>query len=511
MTEPRVAHRAILLSLSGIILGGFVGNLSSTIVATSLPRVMASLNGSVRDYTWVVVTYLLMLTVTVPIWGKLADLFDKKRLFVTAMSVYLAGSACAGLAINPAMLIGARTLQGIGTGGLTALGGTIVAAIVSPRMRGRYSSYNGISIAVGTISGPLIGGLLVETPVVGWRACFYVSLPLGLAAMWLVHRHVEVPNRPGRSRVDVLGAVLVVGAVVPLMLWLSLGDDVFAWWSAPAVALLLAGVLLSIAFVVVERRVADPLLPLRMFSHRVIALTVVGSLVAGMVSLGAPIFIAQFLQIGRGLAPTTAGLATIPLIAGSFSGIFFGGRLISRLGVLKPFLVAGAVCQLVGAALLAVSAASMPYAVIAADLFVLGIGVGILQQHVIIAVQNALPAHQLGVGTASLWFARFLGGAAGVAALGAVLKAVIAGRVQDGAARIGVAMTYDQATEVPNLGRIGDALAGVYEHAYSTAFGVIFAVIAPLTLITLGCIALMPEVPMHDRVPVVEEEPVAQH
>jgi EmrB/QacA subfamily drug resistance transporter len=507
---PTVSHRVLLATLSGIILGGFVGNLSATIVATCLPRVLSDLGGSVRDYTWVVVTYLLMLTVTVPIWGKLADLYDKKRLFLTGMTIYLLGSATAGLAVNPATLIAARTLQGIGTGGMTALGGTIVAAIVAPRMRGKYSSYTGISIAVGTITGPLIGGLLVGTPVVGWRACFYVSLPLGLTAMWLVHRRVDVPRRKGRSRVDVLGAALVIGALVPLLLWLSLGDDVFAWWSVPSLALVTVALVLAAGFILVERRVADPMLPLDIFANRVVLLAVLSSLVAGMISLGAPIFVAQYFQLGHGLSPTVAGLATIPTILGSFTGIFFGGRLISQLGVLKPFLIGGAIAQLVGAALLALSARSMPYPVIAVELFALGVGIGIMQQHVIIAVQNALPTSQLGVGTATLWFARFLGGAAGIAVLGAVLKFVVASQVSSGAAGLGITMSRAEATNVPDLTTVGSALRTVYEHAYSTGFAAVFAIVAPLTLITLACVAFIPERPMQERVQTLEEEAVAQ-
>jgi EmrB/QacA subfamily drug resistance transporter len=487
-----INHRALLIAMSGLIIGGFVGQMSATIVATALPTVMGDLNGSVRDYSWVVTAYLIAMTVTVPIFGKLADVYNKKKLYLIGMCIYLLGSAMAGLSQSPDMLIAARGFQGLGTGGMAALGGTIVAAMVSARQRGKYSSYNGIAMIIGTISGPLLGGFLVTVPVVGWRACFYVALPFGLLSMFLIHRKVVVPPSTGARKLDIVGVVLLLGWVVPLLLWLSLGGDAVEWVSGLGLVLLIASIVVCVAFFVWEVRAADPMVPLDMFRLRPVALVVAGSLVAGAVSLAAPIYIAQYLQLGHGFSALRSGLATIPFIVGSFCGIYIGGQLMTRLGVIKPFLVTGGAAQTLGALLLALLAAHAQYVTFAWILFIFGIGVGILQQHTIIAVQNAIPHTVLGRGTAAMWFARFLGGAAGVAGLGALMSHFVVQEVVSGAASIGITIDPTTAGQVPIMSSLPEGLRLVFEEAYRQAFAQVFVIVAPLTLITLICMLFMP-------------------
>src|SRR6476469_10147818 len=227
-----MTHREVLEAMSGLLLAMFVAMLSSTVVSNALPRIVESLHGSQTEYTWVVVATLLTMTATTPIWGKLSDLFSKKLLVQTALVIFSIGSLIAGTAPTMGVLIGARAVQGLGVGGLTALVQVVIASMVTPRERGRYSGYIGATFALATVSGPLIGGLIVDTPGLGWRWCFYVGIPVAVAAFILLQKTLHLPVVRRDTRIDYLGATLLVGGVSLLLVWVSLAGNQFEWVSA---------------------------------------------------------------------------------------------------------------------------------------------------------------------------------------------------------------------------------------------------------------------------------------
>jgi len=283
-----MSHREILEALSGLLLALFVAMISATVVSNALPRIVASLGGSESGYTWIVVATLLTTTASTPIWGKLADLFNKKVLVQAALVVFALGSVLAGLAQNMGLLIGARAIQGIGAGGLTALVQVVIASIVSPRERGRYSGYIGAVFAVATVSGPLIGGLIVDTPWLGWRWCFYVGLPVAVVAFFVLQKTLHLTTVKREVSIDYLGAALIAGGVSLLLIWVSLGGSEFAWGSFTTVWMVGLGVLLLAAAVVTEFKVREPIIPMRLFRDRTTSLATFASVMVGVACSGRP-------------------------------------------------------------------------------------------------------------------------------------------------------------------------------------------------------------------------------
>jgi len=265
---PAMTHRQILEAMSGLLLGMFVAILSSTVVSTSLPRIVSDLGGTQSGYTWVVTSTLLALTVSTPIWGKLADLFDRKVLVQTGLIIFVVGSLLAGLSTSMGWLIACRAIQGIGAGGLTALVQVILSDLVSPRERGRYSGYLGAVFGVGTVAGPLLGGVITDS--IGWRWCFYVGVPFALAAFVVLQKTLDLPRRRREVKLDYAGATLIAGGASALLIWVSLAGQQFDWLSWQTFALVGLGVALVSAAIAVERRVSEPLIPLNLFERRTV-------------------------------------------------------------------------------------------------------------------------------------------------------------------------------------------------------------------------------------------------
>ena len=269
-----MSHKQVLEALSGLLLGLFVAMLSSTVVSNALPRIVADLKGSESGYTWVVVATLLTMTASTPVWGKLADLFSKKLLVQTALVIFVIGSLASGLAPNMGSLIAARAFQGLGVGGLTALVQVVIASIVSPRERGRYSGYIGAVFALATVSGPLIGGFVVDSAC-GWRGCFFVGLPIAALAFVVLQKTLHVPTIKREVHIDYLGAILITGGVSTLLIWVSLAGHNFAWGSSTSAWMVALGVVLLVAAVLIEMRAKEPIIPLRLFRDRTTSLATV--------------------------------------------------------------------------------------------------------------------------------------------------------------------------------------------------------------------------------------------
>ncbi|WP_343230850.1 MDR family MFS transporter [Yinghuangia seranimata] len=503
MGEP-MSHRKIMEALSGLLLGMFVAILSSTITSNALPRIIADLGGGQSAYTWVVTATLLAMTCTTPIWGKLSDLFSKKLLVQLSLVIYVTGSMLAGLAQSAGMLIACRVVQGIGVGGLTALAQVIMAAMIPPRERGRYSGYLGVTYALATVAGPLIGGVIVDTPGLGWRGCFYVGVPFAVAALVILQKTLDLPVvKRADVKIDYAGATLISGGVALLLVWVTLAGDKYAWMSWQTAVLTGGAALLLALAVLVEGRAAEPVIPMWLFRDRTIVLAVLGSLAVGLVMLGSTTFLSQYFQIARGKSPTVSGLMTMPLILGLAITSTLVGRAITATGRWKRYLVAGAVALTVGLVLMGTTRFDTNLIVLSAFMFLVGVGVGALQQNLILAVQNAVPARELGAASSTVAFFRSLGGAVGVSVLGAVM----AHRVKDYLAEGGLGGGRDGSGGIPDARHLPPGVREVVEGAYGHAIGDIFLVAAPFGLMALLCVLLIKEKPLQTAKQVVAAAP----
>jgi EmrB/QacA subfamily drug resistance transporter len=494
--ESGMTHREVLEAMSGLLLGMFVAILSSTVVTTALPEIIGDLGGSQSSYTWVVTSTLLALTVSTPIWGKLADLFDRKALVQTGLVIYVSGSILAGLSETTSWLIACRVLQGLGVGGLTALVQIILSDLVSPRERGRYSGYLGAVFGVGTVAGPLLGGVI--TDAFGWRWCFYVGVPFAVAAFVVLQRTLHLPRRRREVSIDYAGALLIGGGVSSLLIWVSLAGQQYDWASWQTAALVSLGIALLAAAVAVERRVREPLVPLRLFSDRTVVLAVIASVAVGIAMFGTTVFLSQYMQIARGKSPTEAGLLSIPMVVGLFLASALIGRIITRTGRYRRFMLAGTLLITAGLGLVGTMDERTSLVEIAAFMFVLGAGLGMVMQNLVLVVQNAVALHDLGAGSSLIAFFRSLGGAIGVSALGALLAHHASTSIVEGLAAQGIdpARLGGGASRVPDVGSLPAPVAQVIEHAYGTGIAETFLVAAPLGLVAFVAVLLLRETPL---------------
>ncbi|WP_434743203.1 MFS transporter [Micromonospora sp. SH-82] len=502
-TTVPMSHRQILEALSGLLLGMFVAILSSTVVTNALPRIITELHGGQSAYTWVVTSALLATTATTPIWGKLADLTNKKMLVQLALLIYVLGSVLAGLSQSTGQLIACRVLQGIGAGGLTALAQVVMATMIAPRERGRYSGYLGAVMAVATIGGPLVGGLIVDTSWLGWRWCFYVGVPFALAALVVLQRtlHLPVVRRP--VRVDWLGATLITASVSTLLIWVTFAGDRFAWFSVPTLVMVLGALLLGALAVVVEFRAAEPVIPPRLFRSRTITLATVASIAVGVGMFGVSIFLGQYFQISRGQSPTVAGLMTLPLILGLLVSSTVVGQVISRTGRWKRYLVAGSALLTVGFALMGTLRADTSFVLLGVYMTLIGVGLGLTMQNLVLVVQNAVDPHELGAASSLVVFFRTLGGAIGVSALGALLSHRVDGYLTDGLTRLGAPAGSTGDGGLPDVRALPGPIRAVVESAYGHGAADVFLTAAPFALIALIAVCFLREEPLrlHNAMP----------
>ncbi|WP_353898347.1 MDR family MFS transporter [Micromonospora harpali] len=479
-----MTHRQTLEALSGLLLVLFVAMLSSTVVSTALPKIIGALDGSQTQYTWVVTATLLTATATTPIWGKLADLFNKKTLVQVAIVVFLAGSVVAGFSQTAGQLIAARAFQGIGVGGLQALVQVAIAAMIPPRERGRYNGYLGGVMAVATVGGPLLGGLIVDTSWLGWRWCFFVGVPVALVALVLLQLTLRLPTvRRDNVRIDYLGAGLIAAGVSVLLIWISFVDDSFAWLSWQTVAMVGGAVLLLALATWVESRAAEPVVPLGIVRERTTALAILGSLAVGMAMFGGAVFLGQYFQIGRGYSPTEAGLLTIPMMAGVLGSSIIAGRMITKTGRIKPYIVVGAILLVAGFALLGTIDHETSLVLVGVAMFVVGTGVGMTMQNLVLAVQNTVSLRDIGAASSTVAFFRSLGGTIGVSVLGAVLARRVSDRITHDLAAAGIPVSGSSGGGSLNLDVLPAPVRDIVRAAYGDATGHIFLISAAIAVV----------------------------
>ncbi|HET9720866.1 MAG TPA: MDR family MFS transporter [Solirubrobacteraceae bacterium] len=430
--------RALWTVFGALMLGMFLAALDQTIVSTALPTIVGDLGG-LNHLSWVVTAYLLASTASTPLYGKLGDMYGRKPLFLTAIVIFLAGSMLAGLSQSLNELIAFRALQGVGAGGLMVGAQAIIGDIVPPRERGRYMGLIGSVFGVASVAGPLLGGFFVDS--LSWRWVFYVNMPIGAIAIVVVLLRLQLPGGRVRHRVDYLGAALLTGGVSALILLSTWGGNEYAWGSPTILGLGIGGLALLAAFVWQERRAAEPVLPLRLFRSGVFSVASGLALLIGLAMFGAIIYIPLYLQTVYGASPTSSGLRMLPLIFGLLVASIASGRVISRVGRYRPFPIAGTAMLTGGMALLAQLGVDTPHWVASAYMLVVGVGIGLVMQVLVLVVQNDAPPGDIGTATSTATFFRSVGGAFGVAILGAVFASRLAHQLKGlpaaAAARLG--------------------------------------------------------------------------
>ncbi|MDG3016792.1 MFS transporter [Corynebacteriales bacterium D3-21] len=496
-----MTQRQRIEALVGLLLGMFVAFLSSTIVSNALPTIITELHGTQDQYTWVVTATLLASTATTPIWGKFADLVSKKLLVQLALTVFTLGSILAGLSQSVPMLIGFRVLQGLGLGGLQALVVIVVAAMFSPRERGRYQGPMAAVMAVATVAGPLIGGVIVDTSWLGWRWTFYVGVPLAVIALVVIQRTLNLPVVKRNVRVDYTGATLIAGGVSTLLIWVTLAGKNFDWVSPMSFGLIALGIALLALAMFVETRAKDPIIPLRLFRDRTMTLATVASISVGVAMFGGAVFLGQYFQIARGYSPTAAGLLTLPMVIGSMLSSTISGSLITRYGRWKGYLVAGAAAMAAGFFLLSTIDHATSMVVIGAYLFLLGLGMGMTMQNLVLPVQNNVAPSDLGSASATVSFFRSMGGAAGVSVLGAVLSSHVAELTTQGLSNAGVhaAPSGGSGAGLSNLKDLPAAIAGIVRGAYGDATGRVFLISGIVALVGFVAVLFIKEVALRTQ------------
>ncbi|RAZ33389.1 MFS transporter [Microbacterium sp. SMR1] len=501
-----MSRRGVLEALSGLLLGMFVSMLASTVVSTSLPVIIHDLEGTQAAFTWVVTATLLTTAISTPIWGKLADLTNRKVLYQLAIVIFVLATAAAGFSQSPEMLIAFRAVQGIGAGGLAALSQVLMADIISPRERGRYMGLFGAVMAVATIGGPLLGGVI--TDAWGWRWNFFVALPVAVAALLIVQRTLHIPAHPRKeTRIDYLGIVLLSASVSLLLIWVTLAGDSFEWMSVETLLMVGGAVIGAVLFVITELKVREPLVPLTLFRNLTFTLSVIASIATGIAMFGASVFLSQYMQLARGATPTEAGLMTIPMIGGLLVASIGVGALITRTGRWKPFLIVGALLLIGGASLLSTIHYDTDFTLVSIYMAMLGAGIGMTMQNLVLVVQNTSRPTEIGVASSGVTFFRSLGGTIGVSVMGAALASQVTTLVSDRKDDIQAALMSlgDQAQTwaaqlqsgtLPQVSAMPEALRIVFEDIYATGISHSFLIAVPFAVLSLIAIVFLPNKPL---------------
>ena len=497
--QPKVgtemSSRQVLQALTGLFAALFTAILSSTIVANALPAIISDLKGSQTDFAWVITAALLAGAVTTPIWGKLADLFDKKLLVQLSIVVFVAGSVLAGLAQNIPVLLTGRVIQGIAMGGLTAVTMAIIGAMVSPRERGRYSGYLGGVIAGATAAGPLLGGVIVDSPL-GWRWTFFVVVPLAIIALILLQLTLKLVHSPRRVVIDWLGAMLLTIGVSTLLIWVSFvgKSDTFGWISWQSASMVGGSILILGLLVLVESKAAEPVIPLKIITERTTALAIVTSLAVGVGMFASMTYLGQYYQVARGFSATDAGLLTLPMIAGNLLGSIGSGQLITRFGRWKRFLVGGSLLLVIGLGLAGTIDELTNLWFVGSFTFLFGLGLGMLMQNLVLAVQNTVSLKDIGSASSAVAFFRTIGGAVGVSALGAILGSQTAAKTAEGLRSAGLSPVVpgsDGGSLNPAglPAPVGDIIRG----AYGESTALVFLIASGVSVLTLVSVLFIKE------------------
>jgi EmrB/QacA subfamily drug resistance transporter len=494
---PSLSHRQILAILSGLLLGMLLAALDQTIVSTALPRIVGELHG-LAHIAWVTTAYLLASTVTTPLWGKLGDLFGRKYLFQGAIVLFLIGSALSGAAHSMMQLIAFRAVQGLGAGGLMVLAQASIADVIPPRERGRYQGYFGAVFGASSVLGPLLGGYITDNW--SWRWIFYINVPVGIVA--LIVTTIVLPNTIAKARpaIDYLGFVVLGAAISCLVLFTTWGGAQYAWGSPVILALIAATVVLGAVFLAVERRAAEPIIPLRLFRNGTFNVAGGVSFIIGLGMFGSIIYLPLFLQLVSGASATNSGLLMLPLMGGLLTASLVSGQIITRTGRYKVFPIAGTAIATVGMYLLSTMSATTARGVASAYMIVLGVGIGLVMQVMVLVTQNSVDRADLGSATASVSFFRSVGGSVGVAVFGALFTSGLAANLaHDLPPKVAAVLARTGGGSLDVVRTLPSAQQLAYKTAFADALTTVFTYAVPIMAVAFVIAWLLREVPLRSR------------
>ncbi|MFH9721899.1 DHA2 family efflux MFS transporter permease subunit [Streptomyces sp. NPDC017254] len=482
------SHRTVLVAIGALLLGMLLAALDQTIVSTALPTIVSELGG-MEHLSWVVTAYMLASTAATPLWGKLGDQYGRKKLFQAAIVLFLIGSALCGISQNMPQLIAFRAVQGLGGGGLMVLSMAIVGDLVSPRERGKYQGLFGAVFGATSVLGPLLGGLFTQH--LSWRWVFYINLPIGVVALFVIAAVLHIPVRSTRHTIDYLGTFLIASVATCLVLVASLGGTTWAWGSPQIIGLAVLGVVLLVWFVYVERRAVEPVLPLALFRIRTFSLVAVISFVVGFAMFGAMTYLPTFLQVVQGVTPTMSGVHMLPMVAGLLISSTVSGQIVSRTGRWKVFPIAGTALTALGLLLLHQLTETSPTWEMSVYFFVFGAGLGLVMQVLVLVVQNAVPYEDLGVATSGATFFRSIGASFGVAVFGTIFTSRLTHKLDEvfaGAAAAGQELppgvgAEQVAADPRTVAALPAELRPSVLHAYATSITDVFLYAAPVVLV----------------------------
>jgi EmrB/QacA subfamily drug resistance transporter len=495
-------HEEIMVIIVALMLAMLLAALDQTIVATALPRIATDLHG-LNKLAWVATAYLMTSAIATPLYGKISDQFGRKKIFMSAIIIFLVGSALCGISQNMDQLVAFRALQGIGAGGLMSLSMTIVGDVVSPRQRGKYLGYFGAVFAISSVAGPLLGGFFTDD--LSWRWVFYINLPLGVLALFVIAARLHLPVRKSDKRIDYAGAALLALAVVPIILATVWGGVTYPWGSVTILSLYAGGVVAAILFALWERRAPEAIIPTKLFKNRIFTVSIILSLLAGIALFAAILFIPEYQQIVRGYSAVKSGLLLLPLVVGMLVTLVISGRLITKWGHYKAFPIIGTIVTALGVWLFSHLTLHTTQLELTLWMLVLGAGVGSFLQVMTLAVQNAVPRSELGVATASATFFRSMGSALGGAVFGAILTNRLAFHLKQLLPHASIAgNAANLSTSVQNgvtptfINKLPPSVSHDIYQAFVLSFHDMFLLAIPVVLVAFVAALFLRETPLRD-------------
>ncbi len=515
-SQGYLSHKQILVVMAGLMVGMFLAALDQSIVGTALPRITSDLGG-LDKLSWVVTAYMLAATASTPLWGKISDLYGRKPLFQIAILTFMVGSFLSGWSHNIEELIGFRAVQGLGGGGLMALAMATIGDVIPPRERGRYQGYFAAVFGTSSVLGPVLGGFFADGP--GWQWIFFMNIPIGLVALVITSAALKLKHVRRNHKIDYLGAATVVASVSSILLYTAWAGPDRGWTSGIGLLLIGLGVVLAVAFVFVENRAAEPIIPMRLFHNSIFSIANLFGFLIGVAMFGSMIFIPVYLQVVDGMSPTKSGLAMVPMVLGIFTTSIGAGQLMTRTGRYKVFPILGAAIVIGALFMLSQLDAGSPYWFAGLSMYVMGTGLGFTMQVLITVVQNSVDRSDMGVATSSVAFFRQMGGSFGTALFGAILSSRLAIYMADalqGLPRGQVPANVSNATNnVQAIKSLPEPVHGLVTGAFSHALHDTFLSAVPLVAVALAVAFFLKEVPLTGRGTTVEpapqEEPAAMH